>query len=273
MERSIIKIDKGRCNGCGLCIIKCPESALGMIDGKAGIINDFFCLGFGTCTFICPFGAMEVEKRDCLPYDEKKVMENLILCGDVIIKRHLEHLEKYGAMDFYNQAIKFLEESGIDSSKYKKENRNLFVYPYRYLYKTGKDGETVNNTEKENSYIHLHLANLEELDLKKADLLIAADCTEFTCTNFHKDFLDGKILVIACPKLENSSELYVKKMVDFIEKGKVKSMTLLTMHVPCCKGLSIMAAEAFKKASVTIPGKEIVMDFDGSVISENSLPV
>ena len=37
--RTIINIDEALCNGCGLCISPCAESALELVDGKARVIR------------------------------------------------------------------------------------------------------------------------------------------------------------------------------------------------------------------------------------------
>ena len=47
MKRKIIKIDREKCDGCGLCIPDCPEGALQMVDGKATLVSDLFCDGLG----------------------------------------------------------------------------------------------------------------------------------------------------------------------------------------------------------------------------------
>lgn len=81
MKRKVIKIDEEKCTGCGNCIPDCPEGALQIIDGKARLISDLFCDGLGACIGSCPEGAITVEEREAEPYDEKKVMENVVKQG------------------------------------------------------------------------------------------------------------------------------------------------------------------------------------------------
>ncbi|HEL5716743.1 TPA: 4Fe-4S binding protein, partial [Clostridioides difficile] len=47
MMRKIIKIDEGKCNGCGLCVEACHEEAIGMVNGKAKLLRDDYCDGLG----------------------------------------------------------------------------------------------------------------------------------------------------------------------------------------------------------------------------------
>ena len=58
MIRKIIKIDEEKCNGCGLCASACHEGAIDIIDGKAKLVRENFCDGFGDCLPNCPTGAM-----------------------------------------------------------------------------------------------------------------------------------------------------------------------------------------------------------------------
>ena len=52
-------IDTAACIGCGTCTSVCPEGeVLGMIGGKAAIINGFKCIGHGLCADACPVGAI-----------------------------------------------------------------------------------------------------------------------------------------------------------------------------------------------------------------------
>lgn len=42
MERTVIKIDEERCNGCGKCVSGCHEGALQVVNGKAVVVSDLF---------------------------------------------------------------------------------------------------------------------------------------------------------------------------------------------------------------------------------------
>jgi len=54
-------IDIGRCIGCGTCVSACPEGdVLGVIAGKAAIINGHKCIGHGMCAEACPVGAITI---------------------------------------------------------------------------------------------------------------------------------------------------------------------------------------------------------------------
>lgn len=44
MKRKIIHIDQNKCNGCGLCVSACHEGAIQIINGKAQLIRDDYCM-------------------------------------------------------------------------------------------------------------------------------------------------------------------------------------------------------------------------------------
>jgi len=74
MIRRIIKIDKEKCNGCGLCATACHEGAIGMVDGKATLLREDYCDGLGDCLPACPTGAITFEEREAPAYDHAAVM-------------------------------------------------------------------------------------------------------------------------------------------------------------------------------------------------------
>jgi thioredoxin reductase/ferredoxin len=60
-------VDLARCIGSGACVKSCPEHALGVVNGKAVLINAAHCIGHGACLAACPVEAIKLvfgtEKR------------------------------------------------------------------------------------------------------------------------------------------------------------------------------------------------------------------
>ena len=51
-------VDNARCIGSGGCARACPEGALGVVGGKAVLINASACIGHGACHAACPVEAI-----------------------------------------------------------------------------------------------------------------------------------------------------------------------------------------------------------------------
>jgi thioredoxin reductase/NAD-dependent dihydropyrimidine dehydrogenase PreA subunit len=60
-------IDPLRCLGSSSCLKACPEEALGIVNGKAVLVNGAACIGHGACRAACPVDAIQLvfgsEKR------------------------------------------------------------------------------------------------------------------------------------------------------------------------------------------------------------------
>ncbi len=60
-------INNVRCIGSGACATACPEDALGIVRGKAVLVNAAACIGHGACRVACPVDAITLvfgtEKR------------------------------------------------------------------------------------------------------------------------------------------------------------------------------------------------------------------
>lgn len=272
MKRKIIKIDETKCNGCGNCIPDCPEGALQVIDGKARLISDLFCDGLGACIKTCPTGAMTVEEREAEPYNEYKVMENVVKGGANVIKAHLKHLKDHGEDKFHAQAVDYLQKNGYEIPK--EEVKPLPCgCPGTMQKDLGKkekpqaQSSNVNlQSELNNWPIQLKLMNPHAPYLHRSDLVIAADCTAFAYANFHQKFLKNKVLIMLCPKLDQDLDSYVEKLALIFSEQEIQSITLVHMEVPCCGGVEVIIKAAMEKSNKNIIVKDYTVSLDGELI-------
>jgi len=110
--------------------------------------------------------------------------------------------------------------------------------------------------------VQLQLVQSKAAFLQQAHLLIAADCTPFAYADFHRDFIAGRVLVNACPKLDDCTP-YVDKLAAIISENDIQSITVTVMEVPCCRGLVGLAQQAMEKADRTIPCETVIIGIDG----------
>jgi hypothetical protein len=116
--------------------------------------------------------------------------------------------------------------------------------------------------------VQMHLISPTAPYYEGADVLLAADCTGYALGGFHPDFLKGKSIGIACPKLDEGQEEYVAKIKSWIDDAKINTLTVMIMQVPCCRGLLALAQEAARQATRKVPIKVIVAGVQGEVIAE-----
>ena len=116
--------------------------------------------------------------------------------------------------------------------------------------------------------IQLHLISPAAPYYEESDLLLAADCTAFAMGDFHTNYLKGKSVAIACPKLDSDQDVYVKKVRQLIDHAKVKSITVLVMEVPCCMGLVQTVREALSQSELKPPVKILVVGLKGNIKDE-----
>lgn len=70
-------IDVYACIGCGSCVAACPEGdVLGMVAGKATILNGLRCVGHGRCAQACPVGAVTVGLGDRSQREDLPVLDH-----------------------------------------------------------------------------------------------------------------------------------------------------------------------------------------------------
>jgi len=278
MKRSIIKIDEEACTGCGDCIPNCPEGAIQIIDGKARLVSDLMCDGLGACLGHCPEGAIILEEREAEPYDERKVMANIVQAGANTIRAHLEHLKEHGQDDYYREAVAYLEEKRIPVPA--PEEKPMTTHGFG-----GCPGARSMSFEREGPAaapaagtrpstlthwpIQMHLLSPVAPHFQGADLLLAADCTAFSFGDFHQDYLNGRTLAIACPKLDERQDAYLEKLKALIDQARINTLSVMIMQVPCCGGLLHLARTAADQAERKVPIKCIVVGIQGQILQED----
>lgn len=85
------RIELTSCIGCASCVRVCPEEVLGIVDGRAAIINGVRCIGHGLCAEVCPVGAITLgfgkprEGMEIPLYDEHYMtnIEGLYIVGEL----------------------------------------------------------------------------------------------------------------------------------------------------------------------------------------------
>lgn len=286
MKREFVKIDEELCNGCGNCIPNCHEGALQIIDGKARLVSDLLCDGLGACIGHCPLGAISIEEREGEEYNETKVMNLMVEKGKNTVIAHLKHMKDHKEFDLLKEGVEYLKAHEKDLEFSLGE---VIKAVHNDLQTSCSGGGCPGSAEvtlkpsieepTDNSMIsgkselmqwpvQMHLINPQAGYFKKSDLLMAADCVGFAMGNFHQDFLKGKTLAIACPKLDSSLEIYQDKLVQLIDVAQVNTITIMIMEVPCCGGLLQLVKKATAQANRKVPVKAIMVSLKGEVLSE-----
>ena len=212
------------------------------------------------------------EEREAEPYDERKVMENMIKQGDNTIKAHLKHLKDHNETKFLNQALKFLKEKDIENpleEDHMKHKDNLPCgCPGTAMREVNTKEDVSNNQEQASALrqwpVQLNLLPPQAPFFNNSHLLVAADCVPFANPNFHSKLLTGKSLVIGCPKLDDI-EAYQEKLTEIFKLNNIKSITVAIMEVPCCFGLYAAVEEAIEKSGKKIPLIKEVISVSGDI--------
>ena len=99
-----------------------------------------------------------------------------------------------------------------------------------------------------------------------AHLLIAADCTAYAYSNFHREFMKNKITLIGCPKLDEGE--YAEKLTAILKANKIKSVTVVRMEVPCCAGIANAVITALQACGKMIPWQVVTISTTGQIIDD-----
>lgn len=261
----------------------CPEGALQLIDGKARLVSDLFCDGLGACIGHCPEGAILIEEREAEVYDERRVMENIIKQGPGVILAHLQHLREHNETVYLEEALTCLKERNVrvDLEKACRPPQGDLQRPGQcpgsQAVTFGRDDRPADNgTERHSRLTHwpiqLHLINPRAPHYRKSEVLLAADCVAYALADIHDDYLRGKSLAIACPKLDDGQEVYIDKLQAMIDDAEIRSITVLMMQVPCCSGLLNIARKAASIAIRKVPIKYAIVGLQGGIVQQGEVP-
>ncbi|MGI5839177.1 MAG: ATP-binding protein [bacterium] len=250
MKRKIISIDAGKCNGCGLCAQACHERAIEIINGKARLVSDEYCDGLGDCLPACPTGAITIVEREAAAYDEAAVRSRIDAAADV------SGSGRGCRAGCPGQAAKTLKRDSCQSV---------------CVHDCGSE-EKPSRSELRQWPVQLALLNPAASYLNGVDLLIAADCTAYAYADMHKDYLKGRITVIACPKLDRYD--YSGKLAEIFRRHNIRSVTVLRMEVPCCGGLVQIVRRALLASEASVPLRVITVGTDGAILEarEEEIP-
>lgn len=223
MIRTVIEINEEKCNGCGLCAKACHEGAIGMVNGKAKLLRDDYCDGLGDCLPACPTGAITFVKREAAAYDAAAVRQ---------------HLQQRGASGCPGSRASTLQtasapEGGAMPSQLRQWPVQIKLAPVQAPYFDG------------------------------AHLLIAADCAAYAHGDFHRVFIQGKITLIGCPKLDGVD--YAEKLAEILRCNEIRSVTVVRMEVPCCGGLEQAVRRSLAQCGKDISLQVVTLGIDGQV--------
>lgn len=239
MQRTMVKIDEEKCNGCGICIDACHEGALQLVDGKARLVSESYCDGLGDCLPECPTGAISLEEREAPAYDEEAVKKNRERSKPSKSESLIGGCPGTTAQVLTSNPG-FLG-GGTDVRQAAASASQLRQWPCQ---------------------IKLVPANASYFD--QAHLLIAADCTAYAYPNIHHDFMKGKITLIGCPKLDAVD--YADKLNEILSQHEIKSITVLRMEVPCCNGLVNSVKKAMEDSGQIVPWSISTISRDGKIL-------
>ena len=193
-------------------------------------INEEKCNGCGLCATACHEGAIDI-------IDGKAKLVREHFCdglGDCLPECPT------GAISFVEREAPEYDEAAVFHAKQVQQQKNsaLLNWP-----------------------VQIKLAPVKAPYFDGADLLIAADCSAYAYASFHKDFAQGKVTLIACPKLDMID--YSEKLTKLMQSNDIASVTIVRMEVPCCGGLEHAVKKAIANSQKDIPHNVITIGIKG----------
>ncbi len=273
MIRKIVEIDEEKCDGCGQCVPACAEGAIRLEAGKAKLSSDVLCDGLGACLGECPRGAITVIEREAEAFDEAAVARRLgHRPGLSVVPPPPEPAGCPGSrsLSWGNarrrappaQPLTLVEPR---SPAAHDARPRLAVLESAASVEAGRPPPPAANGSRLGQWpVQLHLVSTGAPYFRDADLLVAADCVPFAYARFHEDLLDGRRVVIGCPKLDDNC-FYQEKLTELFRRSAVRSVTVAKMEVPCCAGIAQAVRQALAAAGRQVPYREVTIGIRGEI--------
>jgi Pyruvate/2-oxoacid:ferredoxin oxidoreductase delta subunit len=233
MKRKIIEIDEELCDGCGDCVPSCHEGAIEIVNGKARLVNDRLCDGIGDCLGECPQDAIRIVERDAELYDEILVRERQAAMKPAAASAPISgSCPGASARALPQVKANPVQEGSAPAAR-------LGHWP-----------------------VQLRLLHPQAEFLAGSDLLLCADCVPFAYPDFHRRFLDGRVVAVSCPKLDPGEDA-VERLTAIFAEARPRRVVVARMTVPCCGGLVQIAEMAKRRAGSDVPIEVEIIDPSG----------
>jgi len=267
--RKIIEIDESLCNGCGDCVVGCAEGAIQIVGGKAKLVREDYCDGFGDCVGHCPTGALRVVEREAPAFDERATMANLRAAGgEEAVRRYEEAQARHarqpaapahggGCPGSAQRVLRPASPSGSGAPA-------VGGLPLASPALSGAAGPrppagpaaanrsaaggaaaapVLIPSELNQWPVQLHLVRPGMPFFRDRELVILSDCGPVASAEVHQRYLRGRGVVMACPKLDDTSS-YAAKLGAILSDPTIPKALVVIMEVPCCRGLTQLALQA-----------------------------
>ncbi len=216
-------------------------------------INEELCNGCGLCAKACHEGAIGMV-------DGKAKLLREDYCdglGDCLPACPV------GAIRFEEREAPAYDEAAVLAAKAQKSAGSCPGCQTHAIASTPMESQLTNWP------IQIKLLPVNAPYLQGADLLIAADCCAYAYGAFHQDFIQNRVTLIGCTKLDNVN--YADKLLQIFLMNDIKSITVARMTVPCCGGMSNAVKMALHHSGKNIPLTIVTIAPNGTIMKKESI--
>ena len=209
------------------------------------------CNGCGACARACHEGAIDI-------IDGKARLTRENYCdglGDCLPECPVD------AITFIEREAPAYDEAAVLAAK---QSKQLTVHGETPVSQTNPSDSRASISQLAQWPCQIKLVPVSASYFKGAELLIAADCTAYAYSNFHNDFMKGRITLIGCPKLDSVD--YSIKLAEILKFNDIKNIMLLRMEVPCCGGLEAAINKALQESGNPVSLQVVTLSTDGRIL-------